>query len=355
MLFFKKRPAFTLGIDFGAGGIKLVQLAPQAQGGKLFTYGYVERKAQEVGGDYLRDNQETSDLLKKLLTGARTTIPQAVAALPIPVVFSTVVSIPEVAERELPQAVQWEAKKLIPLPLEEMQLDFKKLPRVKLVKNPSTAVASAGGLATAQDKTSAVLLTAAPKSIIEKYLRVCQDSGLELISLETEAFALIRALLHNDPTPTILVDIGAVRSNILIVDHGIPYLTRSLELGGKRCTEVLANALNLPLESAEEAKRALQGTLPLALQEVFKPLLTEINYSLNVYRTRSVAGRTPERIVLTGGGALLAGLPEFFSEFFKLRTFLGDPWQRVSTHPDLAETLANLGPRFAVAVGLALK
>ncbi len=91
------------------------------------------------------------------------------------------------------------------------------------------------------------------------------------------------------------------------------------------------------------------------LQNVLQPLINEMKYSLTVYESRSTLARMPERIILTGGGAGLSGLPEFIMSHFNIRTFVGNPWERVSSNPDLAPILARLGPKFAVSIGLGLR
>lgn len=363
MKLFGKKQKGILGIDFGAGGIKVIQLQSADGNGMLFTYGHVEFSPAETGMDYLENSKGAGELLKNICAKARTTSIRAVAALPMPAVFSAVVTIASVPRKELESAVRWEAKKLIPLPLEEVALDFKILKRENSIKKPAHSPGDAS-----RDKKSdtptTVLLTAAPKSIIEKYITVARVAGITLESLETEAFALIRALIGNDPTPTAIVDIGALRSNILIVDYGIPMLSRSVEVGGKKMTEAIASSTGIDLTRAEAIKRDLGATasnagaaqaFPDVLREVLRPLLNELQYSFNVYRTRNTITRPVERIMLTGGSSGIPWLAELFEKEFNVRTFIGNPWERIKYHPDLEQSLRGFGSKFAVAIGLALR
>lgn len=356
-----------LGIDFGAGGVKVVQLAPRDSRGTLHTYGFSELAPEEMGVSYLDNPEAAGILLKQVCAKARTTVTAAVAALPIPSVFSAVLSIAQVPRKELRQAVEWEAKKLIPLPLEDVTLDFRELKHASPSPSPADKDASKGEKGE-PEKTEPrglqVLLTAAPKSIIEKYLTIAKHAGIELSSLETEAFALIRATIGTDPAPVVLIDIGALRSNILFVDQGIPMLTRSVEIGGKKCTEAIAAALQISLTQAEALKRDLgarplpgtsAGQIPSLLRETLTPLVNELHYSFSVYKTHNHIARAPEKIILVGGGAGLSGLSEMLTTEFNLRTFLGNPWERVDFHSDLRPLIDAFGNRFAVAVGLALR
>ena len=263
--------------------------------------------------------------------------------------------------------MQWEAKKLIPLPLEEVTLDFKELaPPPDEPRAPAVAgVKEEKEKKEQRPKTIEVLLTAASKAIIAKYVKIAKVAGLTLASLETEAFALIRSLQGSDPSAVVIVDMGAVRSNILIVDRGIPMFTRSVEIGGKKCTEAIAASVGVPLAQAEAMKRDIggggfpgiaPGALPPIFQEVLEPLINEIKYSFSTYKSRNgVTSRLPEKIILTGGGAGLPGLTEFLEHEFNMRTFLGNPWERVDFQPDLQPLLHSFGSKFSVAIGLALR
>jgi len=345
-----------LGIDFGAGGIKVLNVALEKKKAKLVTYGFTERSPEEAENDWFTDPQATANLLKKICAKAHTTTTQVITALPIASVFSAVINLPAAASKEVASAVRWEAKKLIPLPLEEVVLDWKLLPPAAGPRN------SAAGQEKVKekDKTIEVLLTGAPKTLINKYLDVFKKAGLNLLSLETEAFAFVRSLIGNDPSPTAIVDIGARKSNILILDRGVPFLTRSIDIGGKNFTQNIAAKLNIPTDQAEELKRnmsetELSGGIPDMIKEVLTPLLNEMKYSLDTYRARNNMTRSIEKIILTGGGAMLPKLTDYFTEFFNLRTFLGDPWVRLNYPEELKPVLQNIGSRFSVAIGLALR
>jgi len=141
-------------------------------------------------------------------------------------------------------------------------------------------------------------------------------------------------------------------------------LIRSVEIGGKKCTEAIASALSIDMNRAEAMKRDLgiaplpgsaPGQMPTLLKDVLTPLLNEMKYSFNVYRTRSVIARPPEKIILSGGGAGLPGLSELITSEFNIKSFLGNPWERVNFQDDLIPLLYTFGSRFAVAIGLALR
>ncbi len=350
MALFGPSKASYLGVDFGSGGVKLVELMNEKGRARLLTYGFIERTPAEMAQNYLDAPKETAELLKKMLKKARTVSRRTVSALPIASVFSSIINVQKTAKREeMEEAVRWQAKKLIPLPLEEMTIDWKPI---------------AVGPAKPDDKYTEVLLTGAAKSLIKKYIDIFSLAGLELMSLETEALALIRSLIGRDRSASLLLDIGGTRTNMLIIENGIPYVSRSIALGGNHITKEVAAALAMTEDQAETMKidaAAISslyagGAFPKVFEKIVSPILTELNYSANLFLGQKAnEGKRIEKIILTGGGALLPNLADYISKSMNMRVYVGDPWARVVYPEALRPVLSQIGPRYGVAVGLAMR
>jgi type IV pilus assembly protein PilM len=361
-LFGGKKQSF-LGIDLGAGGIKLVELQNEKGRARLYTYAFTERLPDAQPVNMVDAAKETAELLKKVVQKAKTSTTKTIAGLPIASVFSSVITIPKGNEKEQREAIQWQAKKLIPVPLEEMVLDSKVItPPGDKGKAPAP---KADGKKDEQ-KSVQVLITGASKTMVQKYVTAFKQSGLELLSLETETFALIRSLIGKDRSTTMIVDIGAVRTNIVIVENGIPYVTRSLDMGGASLTKAMMRALSIDLKAAEQMKCDIKSIstiypgegLPKIFETTIAPMLTELQYSMNLYAGQAEQGQTPrsiEKIILTGGSAALPALADYFSKQLNTKTYVGDPWARVVYPDELRPVLEEIGPRFAVSVGLAMR
>ena len=240
---------------------------------------------------------------------------------------------------------------MIPVPLEEISLDSKTI---------DSTGAGVGG-----KKVTRVLLTGAPKTLVAQYMDLTKKAGLELISLETEAFAHIRALIGKDRSSIMVIDIGAVRTNISVIEKGIPFLNRSIATGGIAITETISKTLGVTSEQAENMKRDIRamqsfsqaGDLSQILTTLLKPILDEIRYSFNLYQGQTEEGQQKriDKIILTGGSSLLPRLPEFLTSLMNVNSYLGDPWARVVYPTDLRPILDEIGPRFSVAIGCAMR
>jgi type IV pilus assembly protein PilM len=347
-----------VGVDLGGGGIKVVELISEKKRARLNTYGFTERAPDAEPLNLIDAEREAGELLGRVFKKAKVTNNKAVAGLPIASVFSSVITVPKGTDADLQEAIKYQAKKLIPVPLEDMVLDFRPI-------RPDPKKAKAEETRGIEAKTVPVLITGASRPMVQKYLKVFKLAGLELESLETEAFGLIRSLIGKDRSTSMIVDIGAVRTNIIIVENGIPYVTRSLDLGGITLTRVMAKAVDVSLREAEQMKRDVKSVqtiypgegIPKIFATAIAPLLTELRYSMNLYAGQDGLhhGAAVEKIILTGGTAALPSLSLYFAKELGIRTYVGDPWARVAYQDEMRPLLDEIGPRFSVAVGLAMR
>lgn len=351
MGFFAKKDAKSyVGIDLGMSSIKLVELLNEKGRARLVTYAYAEYPSLQTERQAIEATETTGALLKKMLGQAKTTTKRCITALPISSVFSSIISVPAANEKELQQAISWQAKKLIPMPLEEISLDSKVL----------DSEGSSNG-----KKMTHVLLTGAPKGLVSSYVDILSRAHMEPLALETEAFAQIRSLVGRDRSTVMIIDIGAFRTNITVVEKGIPFLSRSIATGGSAITSNIASTLGIPFEQAETMKRDIEsmqqfapaGDLMPILETLLKPIVDEIRYSFNLYQGQGENGQVKriDKLIVTGGSSLLPRLPEFFTQLMNVNTYRGDPWARVVYPEDLRPILDEIGPRFSVAVGCAMR
>jgi len=360
MAFFHHTPAYV-GIDFGSGGIKLVELIKEHGKPRLVTYGLAEVERNIARDESAEGRARTVTLLRDLIKQTKMTAKQVVASIPDFSVFTEIVRLPVMPDNDMRQAVLWEAKKIIPVPLEEVNIDWQVIGEEE-TKNVEAKPQDAAAPAAAEKIISRrVLLTAAPKKVVSRYVEILKEVGLEVASLETESFALIRSLVGYDPSTVLLVDIGAVVTHLAIVEKDIPVLTRSIDVGGKTISQAIANVLGVDVKRAEQFKR-LHGIpltavdnasgVPKAITSAIQTILQETQYLIQTY-ARQGEGKI-EKVILTGGSSLLPGLPGYLERQLNKRVFIGDPFARVVYPLDIQPILQELGSRLSVSVGLAM-
>ena len=383
-----------LGVDFGSAGLKAVELGVEKGKPRLITYGLTEMPVDIVRNVSPEARDQAVASLKALLAAAHVTTTKAVAALPNYAVFTQIIDLPAMADKDIAAAVRWEAKKIVPWPLEEMILDWKILNKKKLSvkgggpfgqKKPSQPLAE--NLSADKEKNNSaelekngtdkkeddivrptskpdenyrILLTAAPKNLVARYIDIFKRAKFNLLSLETEAFAMARSLLGNDLSTVMIVDIGATTADICIIEDGVPVLNRGIDTGGEFITKTVMNSLNVNQDRAEQFKRdfGLSSSggnqhIPDVIQKSLNSIINEIKYVFELYQRQENKGI--EKIILTGGSSFLPNLPQYLSELLNMQVIIGDPWDRVVYPLDLKPVLEEIGPRMSISIGLAMR
>jgi len=373
---FSKKVESYLGIDIGAHGIKFVELRNTKNRPQLWTYGIVRQELDiHIGGkekhigelieektginpkDIQAKKQQKgpvmddarielyAKLLKQLVKQSKAQTIRATSSLPVSQVFHTVINFPKISKKKIQELVNAEIAKLLPRPIDEMQIVHQEIPLE----------------GEAAKKYTRLLVTAAPKTLVAFYTSIFQRAGLQLEELETEAFALSRSLVGKDNSVSMIVDMGAERTNFFIVDNGLPMTHRSIQIGGRTIDEMLAYNLGIQVDAVSDLKKDLSRTQPNALHpevfsKVLEPIAKEIKYNFDLYLKQSGnQNKKPEKIILTGGTSLFPPVSEYLKKQFSLRIFVGDPWARVIHQDSLKPVLDEIGPRMSVAIGLALR
>lgn len=337
-----------LGIDIGTSSIKIVELKKVKGRPALSSYGFSEGKDSSLSIDWQNNPKKAAQVINKIRLEAGIAGRQAVAALPTYAVFSSVLNLTNVDPKEIDAAVRWEAKKVIPVALEDMILDWRRI-------EDEPGQASVPG-------NFKILLTGAPRTLVKKYIDIFKEAQINLLSLETETFSLVRALLGKDKSVIMMVELGTNTTDIAVVDKGIPVLSRSIDVGGLTITKAIGDNLGVGLERAEQFKYDMGGTalessgqdvVPKTIIETINPIMNEVKYVLNMYESKN--NKRVEKIVLSGGASLLASFSDYLAKELNLNVIIGDPWNRLSYPAELKPVLDEIGPRMSVAVGLALR
>lgn len=339
-----------LGVDLGSTSIKVVELKRGGKMPSLVTYGYLEKTAGDIArGDQDFLQEDSIAALKKLCQKAEVTTNLAVTALPNFSVFSSIVILPVMSAKELKEAVTIKTKKIIPLPIEDVILDWKILEKIQLINDNQE-----GGK---KGENYRILINVVSKKLVKRYMDIFKAANLQLVSLETESFALARALVNGDPSTIMIVDFSAVSTDIIVVEKTIPVFSRSIEVGGVALTRVIAENLHLDFAQAEQFKRDLglagETEIPTVLKNSIQSIVEEIKYSMNIFKSQG--NKNIEKIILSGGSAYLNKLSEFFSQSLATKVIISNPWKRISYPSDLEPALLEVAPRFSVAIGLALR
>src|SRR5882757_9684668 len=335
-----------VGLDIGSSSIKAVELKSSKQGYELVSFG-LEALAQDTVVDgAIMDAPLVAGAISNILETQKIKTKNVATAVSGHSVIVKRVTLPSMTEEELYDRIQSEASQHIPFDIADVNLDHQLLESI--------------------DSQMDVLLVAVKKDKILNHTNVLAQSGKNSTVVDIDAFALQNCYeLNYDPDPgqtVALLNIGASVMNINIVRGGIPLFTRDVSVGGNQFTDALQKELDLSYEDAERLKKG--DTLPSVTDEQKQQILRSVSdiLTLEIQKTfdffrATASGENIQRILVAGGTARVPGLVDLLREEFAMPVEELNPFRKVLINPGKHsdDQIREMGPRLAIAVGLALR
>ncbi|MFA5249258.1 MAG: type IV pilus assembly protein PilM [Candidatus Paceibacterota bacterium] len=352
--FAKNVPQSFLGIDVGTSSIKIVEISLKGKRKVLENYAefgmdavYKESFRTFNKNTLLLSSNDVSRALKAIIQEADIKTNKAIFSLPDFATFFTTFELPPMTQKEIAQAVEFEARKYVPLPPSEVVLD----PQLLTKHSPDK-------------QRNKVLLLAVPITAVNQYKETAKKADLDIVALEAEVFGLQRSLAKDEKITYVIIDIGSQSTTVSIVDRGMLKTSSSFDTASKDLTFALSKALQVDMAEAERIKRknGISSTSDQNSEKILAPILDTMTVEAKkiIRNFCQLEKREPEEVVLAGGTALLPGLLEYFQksinlEFKKTSVKLADPFADIFYPPSIEKNVKEIGPTFAVAVGEALK
>ena len=362
------RSGGVLGVDIGSSSIKVVQLRKERGRAVLETYGEIALgpySGTEVGRATHLQPQDLARALSDLMSESNVTATNSGVSVPFSASLTSVIEMPNMPVAQLNHMIPLEARKYIPANINEVMLDWFVIPDDPAKEEWTRARSLATNTEQAAPKKTEVLLVAIHNEVLNNFQALTQQAGLNVGFYELEIFGAVRSSLSHGIAPVMVVDIGAATTKVYIVERGIIRFSHLINLGAQDLTLGISRSLGWNFDRSERVKRE-QGLLVRqgheqegdeqvkeALLSTLGRIFSDINRVLLSYEKKY--GRNVSRVVLAGGGSGLPGLPAYASELVSVDIELSDPFDKIQTPAFLDDVLKEVGPEFAVAVGMALR
>ena len=345
---FAKKEKSVLGVDIGSSSLKVVQLRKERGKAVLETYGELALGPYgggDIGQATNLSPEQITETLKDLLREAKVTSSSCGVSIPYSRSLLTLVDLPYREDPvEQKTVIELEARKYIPIPLSEVQLDWFIVPDA----DPSEAAAARGKVE--------VLVVAVHNDELSMLQSVVAGAGLLASFYEIEIFSTIRAVVDEPVKPVMIIDVGAASTKTYVIERGVVALSHAISAGSQDITRAIAVSGNVSIARAEALKkeRGLEGDGTTGSPElVFSRIFSEARRVLMQYETGRKKSVTS--IVLTGGGGVTKDLGAYAKNVFSIDVRVADPFNKTEAPAFMKSILQEIGPEFAVAVGLALR
>lgn len=338
----------SVGLDLGSNTIKVVEIAQLDKNKyKLLSSGSIASPPGGLLSESQLEQEAVAQAIKKLFKDAKISITEARIALPESQVYTFVIETPALSERELASSIRWEAEQYIPIPLNDVVLDWKILVQGKK-----------------ETDKNQVLLVGAPTRITQKYQKILEMAGITPLSLETELISASRCLQASVPQlkTIMVVNMGAGTTDFSILDNGVLLFTRSIGTGGNAMTRAIMQDLSLEESQAEGYKKEygieedkLEGKVAAILKPLLSSVIEEMKKGIGFFKEKRPDGKL-EVILLSGGLSLLPGLVHLITEELEVETQVSNPLAFMEIDSKLVSQFTpQEASIYTVAIGLAMR
>jgi type IV pilus assembly protein PilM len=338
----------VIGFDIGSRFLKIAkvtQLKGKVSVNAVMTYFEFKkdekiRKKPVASGAY-----EMSDKIKSLIKDLKTKGERLYLSFNGPSVIARDFTVPKLSGSDLDGVVRLEAEHLVFEDLDTMYTDY------SILSEP-------------QNDKYDVLFVAAPKKDADKKINAFNELGLDTAGFCVDNVALVNAYTTLEAErakneTVILLNIGSNSTNIAVVNKGNLKFIRNVAFGGQDVTREIGVTYSVTDTVAEQIKRQneLWQELGLNIKNVLKKsspnLLEAVFRSMEHCMTRQKISNV-DKILITGGGALLKGIDDFIFEVLGIPTEKWNPLKSANII-NADSSVIEKGFMFSVAIGLALQ
>ncbi len=336
MRWFARRQV-SIGLDIGSGYVKVVQVSHAGD----------VPEVSRIAMRPLPDTEDVSDAapvvetVAGLLRDAGLRGRDVVAGVGGHDVIVKKIEVERMKPSELREVIRWKAEQHLPFDTADVELDFQIL--------------------TPGDPMD-VLLVAAKRDLVKSTVEVARAAGLAVQVMDVDGFALYNALAHNHSEATegvvVLADVGWETTTMVVVEEGIPAVTRDLPFGVRSLRDSVQRETGLGRRPAEAMVRGRE--MSSEVRAVIEFGADEI--AMGVERAAAFLKTRPAdlglgRVYLSGGGARIPGFSQSLGRILNVETLIANPFEQVPVRPDACVDvkLEEVAPMLLLSVGLALR
>ena len=335
----------TAGIDISTSGIKCAFVGMGKHGFELTKFGEQKLPPDAIVDGTIVEHKKVVSELHTL--ASRFDIEHAYIALPESRGYLFEAHAPSKEREEQRVYIESHLEEFVPLPPKDVAFDF-------------ATIADEG-------ETTHLAGVGYARKLVEEARDICSAANIDVRAIESENFALPRALLAPGSRETVLIiDIGRTTTKLLFVTSRVPRYATTLTIGGHAFTQAVQKFFGVGEEEAKEIKAtrgivqsrgnedyvsAMLSTVSVMKDEIEK----RITY-WNTNKDNDMGREKVTRAIIVGGNASIKGLPEYFESAFGIPFDLGDVFVNFASRDvwlpglEFMESLA-----YATTIGLALR
>lgn len=318
------------GMDLSTFSVKILQLEKNGKVDKIRSFNIAPIGEGCIKDGRILDKKKVAESIKEAVRKAgpkRINTKKVICSISESKVFLRIISIPKVSEVEIRETIKWEIEANIPLSVDQVYFDWQFLNQEKDRQN--------------------ILTVAVSREVVDELMETLKMAELEVYGLEMESIAVVRSLIPQNISPNeviLIMDMSTDKTSFIISKGNVPYFTSSIPFSSSGIMGVTPSNTNMSQQEADSN----------SVQAFLESLSVEIEKTIDFYQGISKSQDKIEKIVISGKGASLKGLPSYFSNRLGKAIIVGDPWINFNFKKKLPIISQEDSVRYATAVGLAM-
>ncbi len=336
-----------IAIDISSAGIKVLEFDAEAKPPVLLNFVLEKLPEDTFANNTIAKPDVVAEKLANLLEKNDLTEMRAVIAMPAAGVFMKRITLPKMPLDEIRAALEMDRESYLPSSVGEVKMDYH-------------VIGEKG------KNSYEVLVVASKADLVQSYMDVVAAAGSEVAIVDVDYFALQNCFELSYPElvekAVVLIDIGARNTNINICRAGTSLFAGNILMGGRLFTEAISSEFGISNDDAEFVKRGEK--LELVDKELLLELLhnkvayvaTEINRQVGLFWNAASVDGTIDKILVTGGSSVMAGLITEIGDKTGIDTEALDPFRGIQIGEDVdSAVLESMRSASAVAIGMGIR
>lgn len=358
----RNRKRGPIGLDIGASGVKLLQLASEQGQPVVVASAHAEfpRDLPESADINEITERAIADCLRRAPFDGR----EVVTAFGNGEFQLKNIRLPRMPSEELASAVEFEAKERFDLSRSPAQVRF----------------VPVGEVRHGNEIKEEVIVFAALDESVSARLAMLETLKLSPIAIDLTPCAVARSFIRflrrseDANAINVFLDLGYRGTNVIITRGAEINFIKQIDVGGRQFVEAVSKALSISTQEAtdlrlrimregsgrrEDDKTGVPEDIRAALRDSAKPLVDRLSRDVQMclrYFAVTFRGQRPDSLTLVGGEAYEPMLAPALTEAFNIPCMVGHPMRGIGRLGDISgRDRRTMQPAWATACGLALR
>ncbi len=335
------------GLDISELSIKVLQMTRHGQYDAVYGFASEKINSGMVKGGDIENIDGVAAAISRARSKAGISTKNVICSLPESNAFLRIVTIPQMRDDEVTEAIKWEIEATIPLSIDQVYYDWQVLDR----------------RLTTDKRQIDVIIVAVSKKLINQYIKLLKKAGLTAYGFEIDLVAQTNSLLRDNEKgiTTMIIDIGDKSTSFVITVDNIPVFTSSIPLSSESMTKSIEQTFGITYKEAEKIKIMYGIGSVLKNDHVFQAtkavvenFATEAQKSIDFYLEGLKYTNSIDRIIMCGGGARMSGIAPYLSRRLGYNIEIGNPWVNMN-FKSVPPIDRDTAVQYATVIGLASK